>query len=333
MSVAVAGGGGGGGGGGALSERARQVRQLAAGAASGIVTKTAVAPLERVKILKQLEGMVARAAAGTVSDEARARARAFHGAGVGQSVARIVREEGVRGLWKGNGANVVRVVPVYALKFAANDHIRAALSPAGARGADLPASRLMAAGTLAGLFQQTCTYPLEVIRTRLTMAGTFGERYRGIGHCAASVLAREGAGAFYKGITVTWLSGGPYVGIQMTAYTMLHRTLSRGASPDAWTSVANKLVSGAAAGLVAQTITFPGDTVRRRMQTNGAGGAERAYRNSLDCVRQMVRAEGVGSLFSGLRANVLRAVPGAAIQFLAYDTFKHLLLGEEAHHT
>ncbi len=86
--------------------------------------------------------------------------------------------------------------------------------------------------------------------------------------------------------------------------------------------------------LVFQTITYPGDTVRRRMQANGLEGMPRTYTNSIDCFKKIVQIEGplgefsrvyfialhcpcyhVLALFSGCRANVYRAIPGTAIQF------------------
>jgi len=85
-----------------------------------------------------------------------------------------------------------------------------------------------------------------------------------------------------------------------------------------------KLGLGALSGLFAQTITYPGDTLRRRMQTNGVGGAERVYKHTWDCLLQTVRKEGFAGLYHGLWVNVIRCLPGAAIQFAAYDALKVL---------
>ena len=95
-----------------------------------------------------------------------------------------------------------------------------------------------------------------------------------------------------------------------------------------WTedhNILTKLSTGSLAGITAQTITYPGDTIRRRMQTNGMKGEAKVYSSSMDCLRKIVSKEGVGGLFKGLRVNVIRAIPGAGIQFLAYDTYKKLL--------
>lgn len=109
----------------------------------------------------------------------------------------------------------------------------------------------------------------------------------------------------------------------MSAFELLKRGYRShyGEAPSMYT----KLVLGAVAGVAAQTATYPGDTVRRRMQTNGAGGAARLYNNSWHCFMTIIRNEGVSALFHGCGINAIRAVPGAAIQFGVYDGLKDLL--------
>ena len=93
-------------------------------------------------------------------------------------------------------------------------------------------------------------------------------------------------------------------------------------------TVGNMMLAGALAGITAQTITYPGDTVRRRMQSNGMGGEKRMYNNSWHCTKMVVKKEGVIGLYRGLLINCIRGVPGAAIQFAAYETLKTVF---EAH--
>jgi hypothetical protein len=82
---------------------------------------------------------------------------------------------------------------------------------------------------------------------------------------------------------------------------------------------------GAVASLVAQTLTYPGDTIRKRMQTDGIRGRTMMYRGMLDCTNSIVRKEGFQVLFAGLSANIMRGVPGAGIQFGAFTYFKDKL--------
>ena len=128
----------------------------------------------------------------------------------------VVKSEGVAALWKGNGANCVRVMPVYGLKFGLNDKIKDKFRQSP--GARLGRAEQMAAGTSAGTFTTLMTYPLDMIRTRLSMAKGHGVEYRGILDCGLTTLKQEGAAGLYKGLGMTILSGSPYVGLQMTAF-------------------------------------------------------------------------------------------------------------------
>lgn len=282
-----------------------RVKQVLAGAGAGAFTKTAVAPLERIKVLFQLQGMQAGVPPKYT--------------GIRHALARVYADEGVRGLYRGNGANVVRVVPVYALKFSFNDAFKDMLRAPGEK--DLSALKMLLAGSMAGMFQTSVTYPLDMIRTRLSMAAVEHVQYKGIVDCGVQILRTEGLLAWYKGFGATILSATPYVGLQMTFYDLWKRVLFD------WTgdNVPARVLCGALSGLAAQSITFPGDVIRRRMQVQGVGGAERLYNTTWQCIKGTYRNEGVPGFFKGLTVNAVRALPGAGIQFAAYDSLKKLL--------
>jgi len=236
--------------------------------------------------------------------------------GIGQATVTVIREEGVLALWKGNGANVLRVIPVYGLKFAFNDSIKAIV--AGPSKKKLTTGELLWVGTLAGLLQTALTYPLETVRTRLTLGPEQGVKYNGIIDCFKQMIKTEGVRGLFKGFGPTMISGAPYTGIQMTTYELFKR-----ATPG--DTLFWQLTNGAMSGLIAQTITYPGDTIRRRMQNNGAGGAPKIYRNSFHCTAETWKNEGFRGFFKGAWTNTVRAVPGAAVQFAAYEFFKDIL--------
>lgn len=297
---------------GQLTKSEITTRSMVAGGLAGMVTKTSTAPLERIKILLQIEGMNSAAAKKYTS--------------VVQTCMAVIREEGALALWKGNGANVTRVVPVYALKFTFNDSFRNFVREPGQKDSDLSTLQLMSCGTSAGLFQTCCTFPLELVRTRLSFQNTKDTtRYKGIIDCFRRTIADEGVFSLYKGLGPTIVSGAPYVGLQMTFYELWKRKMPVNEKTGKIT-VLGKLTAGAVGGLCAQIITYPGDTVRRRMIVNGINGTERTYTNSVDCTIKIMRNEGFKALFKGLSANVIRCIPGAAIQFFAYDLFKDLLI-------
>lgn len=275
--------------------------------------------------------------------------------GILQAAWVVTKEEGFLALWKGNGANVLRVIPVYGLKFGFNDSIKAIV--AGPENKKLTTYQLLWVGTLAGLFQTALTYPLETVRTRLSLGPGQGVQYKGIMDCFKQMVRTEGFQGLFKGFGPTMITGAPYTGIQMTTYELLKRfslpfvefERNRNAQGGSVTNLHNpyglfvppsiipyisplfgnvvfwQLFNGAMSGLVAQSVTYPGDTVRRRMQTNGAGGAERVYKNSFHCCQQIILKEGYKGFFKGAWTNTVRAVPGAAVQFAAYEFFRDIL--------
>jgi hypothetical protein len=235
----------------------------------------------------------------------------------------VVREESAAALWRGNMTNCVRVVPVYALKFSLNDKFKAMILRPGQDASRMDFAQLIKSGTMAGAFQMSATYPLEVVRSRLSVGPALGITYDGIVDCARKTVQVEGIGGLYRGYMVGLTTGAPYVGLQMTFYDILKRQMPK--KEDGGTAVVYKLATGAVAGVAAQTIVYPGDLVRRRLHLNGQGGEARTYEGPMDCVRQIWRKEGPAAFFKGCGANCIRAIPGAAIQFAAYDFLKDVL--------
>ena len=146
--------------------------------------------------------------------------------GMVHTVRTVYAEEGVMSFWKGNSANVLRVVPVYSLKFSFNERFRDELKTRP--GQKLSVSQKLAAGTASGLMTSLLTYPLETVRTRLALGKAFGSHYSGIFDCFKQTVYKESFGALYKGIMPTLWTGAPYVGLQMTFYDIFHDTLTAG---------------------------------------------------------------------------------------------------------
>mmetsp|Transcript_18411 Transcript_18411/g.25515 ORF Transcript_18411/g.25515 Transcript_18411/m.25515 type:complete len:330 (-) Transcript_18411:137-1126(-) len=293
-------------------------RLLAAGAGAGALTKTSVAPMERLKVIFQTAGM--------------RNCSKYTSVGIQRSLSIIFHEEGLRGFFKGNGANCARVVPVYAIKFSLNDSFKEMLLEARSTGApsleplSLTFTEKMLAGSMAGVVQVLATYPLDLIRTRLQLAETMGAKYKGILDCGVSTFRREGSRGLYKGMVPSLLAGVPYVGLQMSFYDTLkiHLAPHLPKNADGSTSILAMLACGSVAGLTAQTITFPADTVRHCMQANGISGQDNVYSSTLDCFNKIYLKEGVRGFFKGWGLNLVRSLPGAAVQFTSYDILKKL---------
>ena len=311
------------------------LRLLIAGGISGCITKSSTAPLERVKILLQLhrmktavsevehtidkktDGISTRRPLKAVA-ASKAASTIPPSSSILGTVRHVLKTEGILSFWKGNGANCVRVVPVYGLKFGLNDHIKDMMR--SKPGAKLSTSGQLMAGTMAGCITVTATYPLDVVRTRLALGSGFGVEYKGIFDCAYKTIKFEGFRGLYKGYLTTILTGSPYVGLQMTGYNVIKNKLPTENNDGKSTAPMYKVLAGALAGIFAQTITFPGDTVRRRMQANGVSGGIPTYTGTMHCVSSILRHEGYLGLFSGYSANLIRSMPGMFNLFFDLNT-------------
>jgi solute carrier family 25 phosphate transporter 23/24/25/41 len=83
---------------------------------------------------------------------------------------------------------------------------------------------------------------------------------------------------------------------------------------------------GAIAGVVGQTVAYPLDLVRRRMQVQGFSGIQYSYKGGiLSTMRQIVREEGVRGLYKGMIPNYVKVVPAVSVSFVVYEQMRKVL--------
>ncbi|KAJ4708221.1 Mitochondrial carrier protein [Melia azedarach] len=292
------------------------VKELIAGGAAGAFAKTAVAPLERIKILLQT------------------RTQGFQSLGVCQSLIKLFKQEGVRGFYKGNGASVLRIVPYAALHFMAYEQYRVWIVNSYPALGSGPVIDLLA-GSVAGGTAVLCTYPLDLARTKLAyqVVDTRGSlrtgmrsfcaqpAYSGIKDVLTSVYKEGGMRALYRGVGPTLTGILPYAGLKFYIYEELKRHVPE----EQQKSIAMRLSCGALAGLFGQTFTYPLDVVRRQMQVENLKPSVQGdikYRNTMEGLTSIIRNQGWKQLFAGLSINYIKIVPSVAIGFTAYDMMK-----------
>ncbi|XP_051184159.1 mitochondrial carrier protein CoAc1-like [Lolium perenne] len=262
-------------------------REMLAGGVAGVMAKTAVAPLGRVKLLRRIGAAPGADAEGAL-----------------RTLVGIYRREGFLGLYRGNGANALRVFPSKALHFAAYDRYRGWLGGAGGALVDL------LAGSAAGGTALLATYPLDLARARLACGDGACTSVRGVLRAA---YAERG---LYRGVRPALARALPKSGIKFWAYESLKRRL-----PEGWGARAEaQMACGVAAAQLASTATYPLAVVRRRMQLGLCAGG-----GVLEGVRTIAREEGVRRLYAGLGIAYVKAVPSAAIGLVAYDQMKALM--------
>ncbi|KJE90615.1 EF-hand domain-containing protein, variant [Capsaspora owczarzaki ATCC 30864] len=249
---------------------------------------------------------------------------------VWRSLVHIFKTEGLMGYFKGNGTNVIRMIPYSAVQFAAYEQYKKLLLTYPSPVDDLNTPRRLFAGAMAGITSVCATYPLDLIRTRLSAQGEGPDRkYKGIYDCLRTILREEGgARGLFRGLSPTLMGVAPYVALNFTVYESIKRWLLDQMQVKEL-SVPVRLLCGALAGATAQSITYPFDVIRRRMQMKGCSGPSFAYTSTLNAFTTIIRVEGVRGLYKGMVPNCLKVAPSMSISFVMYEFCKKLLFGGE----
>lgn len=287
------------------------IKDLAAGGVAGGISKTVVAPIERVKLLLQVQH----------SNPNIPKEQQY--SGIVNCFSRVVAEQGVVSLWRGNMANVIRYFPTQALNFAFKDKYKKLfVRPRAEVGFWRFFAGNLAAGGAAGATSLLFVYPLDFARTRLAAdVGSSGDReFSGLGDCLKKIFKNDGIGGLYRGFGVS--VGG--IIVYRAAFfggfdTMKAMLLSKDAP--VWQSwmVAQTVTTGA--GIV----SYPFDTVRRRMMMQSGRAKEDAqYKSTLDCWGKILAEEGPSAFFKGAGSNIIRGTGGALV-LVMYDEFKKIM--------
>ncbi|KAL2554544.1 Mitochondrial substrate carrier family protein [Forsythia ovata] len=291
------------------------VPQLLAGGIAGAFSKTCTAPLARLTILFQVQGM--HSDVSVMSKPS-----------IWHEAVRIVNEEGFRAFWKGNLVTIAHRLPYSSISFYAYErykNILKSIQGLDGHGGNASADVFVhfVGGGLAGMTAASATYPLDLVRTRLA-AQRNAIYYRGIWHALHTICRDEGFLGLYKGLGATLLGVGPSIAISFSVYESLrsHWHLQR---PND-SVVAVSLACGSLSGIASSTATFPLDLVRRRMQLEGAAGRARVYNTGLfGTFRHIIRTEGLRGLYRGIMPEYYKVVPSVGIVFMTYETLKKLL--------
>ncbi|KAM9337875.1 calcium-binding mitochondrial carrier protein SCaMC-2-B isoform 2-T2 [Symphorus nematophorus] len=274
-------------------------RHLVAGGGAGAVSRTCTAPLDRLKVLMQVHA--------SKSNSMR----------IAGGFVQMIREGGMRSLWRGNGINVIKIAPESAIKFMAYEQIKRII---GSNQETLGISERLVAGSLAGAIAQSSIYPMEVLKTRLALRKT--GQYSGILDCAKHIFQKEGVAAFYKGYVPNMLGIIPYAGIDLAVYeTLKNSWLQRFAVDSADPGVFVLLACGTTSSTCGQLASYPLALVRTRMQAQATleGGPQMSMTGLF---RHIVRTEGPLGLYRGLAPNFMKVIPSVSISYVVYEYLK-----------
>lgn len=290
-------------------------KHLWAGAIAAMVSRTCVAPLERLKLEYIVRGEQKN---------------------IVELIKTIATTQGLKGFWKGNLVNILRTAPFKAVNFCAYDTYRKQLLRFSGNEETTNFERFIA-GAGAGITATILCLPLDTIRTKIVAPG--GEALGGVIGAFRHMIQTEGFFSLYKGLVPSILSVAPSGAVFYGVYDILksaylhspegqkrlqymsHHGQELNALDQLELGPIRTLVYGAIAGACAEFSTYPFEVVRRRLQLQVRATKMSALVTSVKIVEQ----GGIPALYAGLFPSLLQVLPSAAISYFVYEFMKIVL--------
>ncbi|KAK4118703.1 mitochondrial carrier [Parathielavia appendiculata] len=308
-----------------------------AGAVSGGVSRTATAPLDRLKVYLLVNTKPQTTAAIAAAKNGRPLA-ALRNAGrpIVDAIMTLWKTGGVRTFFAGNGLNVVKIMPESAIRFGSYEASKRFL--AAYEGHDDPTQistvSKFVAGGIGGMTAQFCVYPIDTLKFRLqcetVQGGPQGNAL--LLRTAKTMWADGGLRAAYRGLGLGLIGMFPYSAIDIGTFEMLKKSYTRTMAryygiheDDMHISNVTTAVLGATSGALGATIVYPLNVLRTRLQTQGTAMHPPTYTGIVDVATKTVRNEGMHGLYKGLTPNLLKVAPALSITWVCYENMKSLL--------
>eukprot|EP01041_Mallomonas_annulata_P000780 gene780-1503_t len=292
-------------------------KAMIAGGLSGTIAKSVTAPLSRLTILFQVHSAVNNS-------------RAVYADSLLAGMNRIFKEEGLKGFWKGNWTSVIHRFPYSAINFSGYEVLRYYICH-DLKAKETPSIRLLCGG-LSGAIACTFCYPLDLVRTRLSLPNT--NKNVSIYGTLSRVYHEEGIRSLYRGLPISLAVSVPSLAISYAAYGTLKDLLIKfkipvllnthqeekvlKSGPHTSLSALGALCCGSLSGITASLLTFPADVLRRRMQVQGLflhmnktyrmaiPSKNMQHRNVLQEIKFIMKIEGINGFYRGILPELLK---------------------------
>ncbi|XP_057307584.1 mitoferrin-1-like [Hydractinia symbiolongicarpus] len=298
-----------------LDESSKQAHiYIMAGAAAGIMEHCVMYPVDSVKTRMQSLRPHPKAAYTSIR----------------QAFSQIIKSEGLMRPIRGINIVALGAGPSHAMYFGSYEFMKKMLGKKELNSQSPLVNAI--SGSVATVFHDGTMNPVEVVKQRIQM---YNSPYRGVYHCASSILKNEGITAFYRSFTTTLTMNIPFQCIHFVTYEHMRELLN----PEGGYNPRTHLLAGATAGGLAAAVTTPLDVAKTLLNTQeksvvlektikrSKSGKHNAYfvRGMFNAMGTIYKVRGFGGYFRGLRARVIYQVPSCAISWSVYEFFKHYL--------
>eukprot|EP01018_Ginkgo_biloba_P004583 Gb_38633 [translate_table: standard] len=180
--------------------------------------------------------------------------------------------------------------------------------------------QFMAAGSLAGMVEHMAMFPVDTLKTRIQMLGSAGGSiHSAVGRTLMSIMKNEGPLGLYRGIGAMGLGAGPAHAVYFSVYEVCKEKL--GGNLPGHHPLAHAM-SGILATIASDSVLTPMDVVKQRLQLRRS-----PYGGVKDCIKRMLKEEGVRSFYASYRTTIVMNAPFTAAHFATYEAVKKVLMG------
>ena len=266
------------------------------GGFAGGISRSVTSPLEVIKVLQQNYP------------------NTYGKQGILRILTDTTKNNGFKSFFKGNLTNCLRIVPQNAIQLSAFNYFNNHLNDIYP---DIKRINSFNAGAVAGIISYTAIYPLELIRSKLSVnIDSRTKAYNNLGSALIQTYKNNGINGLYRGWIVSSIGMIPYQGITFLTYKYLDDKINI-------TSSYKGLISGSFAGFAAVSATYPFDVIKRKYHLTGEMG-NKSYNSYYDIIKTTYKSYGVRGFYRGLVACYSKIIPSSAIFFFTVDVCKNI---------
>ncbi|TDZ32751.1 Calcium-binding mitochondrial carrier SAL1 [Colletotrichum spinosum] len=320
-----------------LTDFAPDPGYFVAGAVAGGLSRTATAPLDRLKVYLLVNTHATTETAATALrqgrpvDALRNAVRPF-----GDAVKDLWRAGGMRSLFAGNGLNVIKIMPESAIKFGSYEAAKRTLAKLEGHNdaKQINSYSKFISGGVAGMVAQFCVYPLDTLKFRLqtsTVQGGLSGNALVI-DTAKKMWQAGGMRSVYRGVTMGLMGMFPYSAIDMGTFELLKTSYKRYMSKyrgiheeDVKPGNVMTGIIGATSGAFGASVVYPLNVLRTRLQTQGTVMHPATYTGIWDVAQKTLKNEGMRGMYKGLTPNLLKVAPALSITWVVYENSKKFM--------